>query len=93
MFYEYRLLTLLGFRPNFSLGEVDHYPLPDPYAGPNTKMIFTMFSRGESGADKNLTVTAADRKVISDYLNTHLQVHFDSIQHLKSLKILKDLFI
>jgi hypothetical protein len=38
-----------------------------------------------------LSVTTEDRKVISDYLNTCLGIHFDGIRNLKSLQILREM--
>ena len=38
---------------------------------------------------KNISVTKKDRKVISEYLSTYLQYHFDGIMRLKSFEVLK----
>lgn len=91
--YQYYLLTFLGFRPDFTQQEVDLVPLPDPFSGPNSKAIFESFQRGNSGLENGLSITAADRKAVSEYLNTHLQAHFEGTQNLKSLRILKEMLI
>lgn len=91
--YQYYLLTYLGFRPDFSQHEVDRVPLPDPFSGPNSRKIFESFQRGSFGLESRLSVTAADRKAVSEYLNTHLGVHFEGTQNLKSLMILKTMLI
>ena len=39
-----------------------------------------------------LIITPKDRKVISDYLNTRLGIHFDGIRNLKSIQILREMF-
>lgn len=90
-FYQYQLLTMLGFKPDFSQAELDFIPLPDPYSSPNSKAIFQSFEQGESGMNKNLIVNAKDRQVISSYLTTCLGIHFEGVKHLKSLQILREM--
>ena len=91
-FYQYQLLKLLGFKPDFNQSELDYVSLPNPYAGPNTKAVFTFFENGQNGMHMGLTITPKDRKVISDYLNTRLGIHFDGIRNLKSIQILREMF-
>ena len=91
-FYQYQLLKLLGFKPDFNQSELDYIPLPNPYAGPNTKSVFKFFEKGQSGMHMGVTITPKDRKVISDYLNTRLGIHFDGIRNLKSIQILREMF-
>ena len=91
-FYQYQLLKLLGFKPDFNQSELDYVPLPNPYAGPNTKAVFKFFENGQNGMHMGLTITPKDRKVISDYLNNRLGIHFDGIRNLKSIKILREMF-
>jgi len=91
-FYQYQLLKLLGFKPDFNQSELDYTPLPNPYAGPNTKSVFKFFENGQNGIHMGLTITPKDRKVISDYLNTRLGIHFDGIRNLKSIQILREMF-
>jgi len=40
--FQYQLLRVLGFKPDFKQSELDHSILPDPFAGPNSKKIFQM---------------------------------------------------
>ncbi len=90
-FYQYQLLTLLGFKPDFSQAELDFIPLPDPYSGPNSKAIFHAFEQGRNGLNIGLNVTAQDRQVIGNYLSTCLGIHFEGVKQLKSLQILKEM--
>ena len=87
-YYQYTLLTFLGFKPDFNQSELDSIPLPNPYAGPNSKKIFNHFQNGETGLNTDLSVTANDRRAISNYLNTCLGIHFEGVKNLKSLKTL-----
>ena len=92
-FYQYQLLKHLGFKPDFSQAELDFVPLPNPYAGPNSKVVFDHFEQNQTGMQTGLRITAQDRKAISDYLNTCLGIHFDGIRNLKSLKILREMIV
>ena len=40
---------------------------------------------------ENLKITAKDRRVVSNYLNTCLGIHFEGVKNLKSLKILREI--
>ena len=35
--FQYQLLRVLGFKPDFNQLELNHSILPDPFAGPNSK--------------------------------------------------------
>ena len=87
--YQYSLLTFLGFRPDFQQSELDFITLPNPYEGPNSKDIFNYFEKGKQIIDKSFKITAKDRRVISNYLNACLGIHFEGVKNLKSLKILR----
>jgi len=92
-YFQYRLLTLLGFKPDFSHSELDYTPLPNPYASPNSRRVFELFEAGKPGLDQEIRITAEDRKLISDYLFTHLKVHFEGIHKLESLRILREVLV
>ena len=89
--YQYSLLTFLGFKPDFQQSELDFIPLPNPYEGPNSKDVFNYFEKGKQTIDKNFNITAKDRRVISNYLNACLGIHFEGVKNLKSLKILREI--
>jgi len=89
--YQYSLLTFLGFKPDFQQSELDFIPLPNPFEGPNSKDIFNYFEKGKQITDKKFEITAKDRRVISNYLNACLGIHFDGVKNLKSLKILREI--
>ena len=89
--YQYSLLTFLGFKPDLDQSKLDFVPLPNPYAGPNSKEIFNYFEKGKEKIDKNFILTAKDRRAISNYLNACLGIHFEGVKNLKSLKILREI--
>jgi len=71
--------------------------LPDPTKGPNSAQILSFLISGnllDTGFQSELSelsVSAKDRKVISQYINTCLYYHFDGLKELKSLSVLKAL--
>ena len=97
-YYEIRLLTLLGFKPDFSQREFKGITLPDPNAGPNSTVILNMLNNnniimnreGLASLD-NVKITHRDRKAISDYLSTYLLYHFENVSDMKSLKLLREI--
>ena len=90
-YYQYQLLEKLGFKPDFDQSELDFIPLPNPYKSTNAKMVFGCFENGEMGINKNISLLKNDRKIISNYLNTCLGIHFSELKNIKSLKVLNSL--
>ena len=90
-YYQYQLLEKLGFKPDFDQSELDFIPLPNPYKSINAKMVFGCFENGEMGINKNISLLKNDRKIISNYLNTCLGIHFSELKNIKSLKVLNSL--
>ena len=90
-YYQYQLLEKLGFKPDFDQSELDFIPLPNPYKSTNAKMVFGCFENGEMGINKNIALLKNDRKIISNYLNTCLGIHFSELKNIKSLKVLNSL--
>ena len=90
-YYQYQLLEKLGFKPDFDQSELDFIPLPNPYKSTNAKMVFGCFENGEMGINKNISLLKNDRKIISNYLNTCLGIHFAELKNIKSLKVLNSL--
>jgi len=96
-YYQIKLLTLLGFKPDLDNREFTGLVLPDPTKGPNSAQILSFLISGnllDTGFQSELSelsVSAKDRKVISQYINTCLYYHFDGLKELKSLSVLKAL--
>ena len=90
-YYQYQLLEKLGFKPDFDQSELEFIPLPNPYKSTNAKMVFGCFENGEMGINKNISLLKNDRKIISNYLNTCLGIHFAELKNIKSLKVLNSL--
>ena len=90
-YYQYQLLEKLGFKPDFDQSELDFIPLPNPYKSTNAKVVFGCFENGEMGINKNISLLKNDRKIISNYLNTCLGIHFSELKNIKSLIVLNSL--
>ena len=96
-YYQIKLLTLLGFKPDLDNREFAGLVLPDPTTGPNSAQILSFLISGslsDTGFQSKLnklSVSSKDRKVISQYINTCLYYHFDGLKELKSLGVLKAL--
>ena len=89
--YEIQLLKILGFQPDFEKRDFPGLRLPDPYSGPNSRTILNGLQRGTLESLPKVTVTARDRKVISEYLSLYLQYHFEGLKNLKSFSVIKQI--
>lgn len=90
-YYEMRLLTILGFKPDLSRRHLTGIDLPDPQDGPNSLHILKTLRDTPLKDIGDMEITARDRKVISDYLTLQLQYHFDGLRELKSFQVLRQL--
>jgi len=96
-YYELKLLSLLGFQPSLPEREFPGMVLPNPNAGPHSRQIleFLIQARIKGStfkADLALQkVTAKDRRVVGNYIQSNLEYHFETCRNLKSLKVLKQL--
>ena len=91
--FQYQLLRVLGFKPDFNQSELDHSVLPDPFAGPNSKKIFYDFERQALDFRAHHKITQLDRLAISDYLNCCFKIQFENIKNLKSFEVLKQCMV
>ncbi len=90
-YYQLRLLSSLGFRPDLYDRELPGYTLPDPAAGPRSRQIIEDLLDSSAAAIPTYPVVAADRKAISEFLNAQVRYHFEDISELHSLAVLKQI--
>ena len=90
-YYQLKLLTELGFRPDLYDRELPGYRLPDPAGGPNSRQILEALLNCDLESLPTRSATAADRKVISEYINAQIRYHFEDISELQSFKVLKQI--
>jgi len=91
--FQYQLLRVLGFKPDFNQSELNHSILPNPFAGPNSKKIFHDFERQAIDFNLSYKITQLDRLAISDYLNSCFNIQFENIKNLKSFEVLKQCIV
>ena len=91
--FQYQLLRVLGFKPDFNQSELGHSVLPNPFAGPNSKKIFHDFERQAIDFNLSYKITQLDRLAISDYLNSCFNIQFENIKNLKSFEVLKQCIV
>jgi len=95
-YYELRLLTLLGYQPDFKKRDFPGLIFPNPDQGPHSGEILDTLLQGSLQEPEflptlqSLRITSRDRKIVSDYINTHLRYHFEGLGELKSLKVLRE---
>ena len=89
-FFQYQVLSRLGFRPDFSQTDINNTPLPNPYKSQNSRAIFDSFENNEPYLQADLGLTSEDRRTVSNYLNSSLRIHFDGLKNLKSLQFIKE---
>ena len=88
-YYQIKLLTILGFKPNFYQLEEGNTIFPNPFAGQNSKNILEDITTNSLHNIKNITATDKDRKAISEYLTAFMKYHFEGLDSLKSFTVLK----
>jgi DNA repair protein RecO (recombination protein O) len=90
-YYQIKLLTILGFKPDFHQREHQNIKFPNPFAGPNSQNILEDLNNNPIDSITNITATSKDRKVISEYLTTFINYHFEGLESLKSFSVLKQI--
>ena len=90
-YYQIKLLTILGFKPDFRQLEHQNVKFPNPFAGPNSQNILEDLNNNPIDSITNITATSKDRKVISEYLTTFINYHFEGLESLKSFSVLKQI--
>lgn len=90
-YFQIKLLTILGFKPDFHQLEHGNVKFPNPFAGPNSQKILEDLNNNTIDSITNITATSKDRKAISEYLTAFIKYHFDGLDSLKSFSVLKQL--
>ncbi len=90
-YFQIKLLTILGFKPDFHQLKHGNVKFPNPFAGPNSQKILEDLNNNTIDSITNITATSKDRKAISEYLTAFIKYHFDGLDSLKSFSVLKQL--
>ena len=90
-YFQIKLLTILGFKPDFYQLDQGNIKFPNPFAGPNSQKILEDLNNNTIDLISNITATNKDRKVISEYLTAFINYHFEGLIELKSFSVLKQI--
>jgi len=90
-YFQIKLLTILGFKPNFYELQQGNIVFPSPFNGPNSEDILSDLCNSSLDSITNRVATDQDRRAISDYLSAFYNYHFDGLENLKSFSVLKQI--
>ena len=90
-YFQIKLLTILGFKPNFYHLEHGNVKFPNPFIGPNSQNILEDLNSNTIDSITNIAATSKDRKAISEYLTAFINYHFEGLGNLKSFSVLKQI--
>lgn len=90
-YYQIKLLTILGFKPDFHQLDQGNVKFPNPFAGPNSQNILENLNDNTIDLISNITANSQDRKAISEYLTAFISYHFEGLEELKSFSVLKQI--
>ncbi len=90
-YFQIKLLTILGFKPDFNQLEHGNLKFPNPFAGPNSQKILEDLNNNTIDSITNITATSEDRNAISEYLTAFFNYHFEGMDSLKSFSVLRQI--
>lgn len=90
-YFQIKLLTILGFKPDFHQLDQGNVKFPNPLRGPNSQNILEDLNNNTIDMISNITATYQDRKVISEYLTAFISYHIEGLEELKSFSVLKQI--
>lgn len=88
-YYEMQLLSHLGFKPDLSMDEFPGMSLPSLQTTPNSFKILSALQSYSLDALPELTIASEDKTVVSHYLLSQIHYHFEGINSLKSLEVIR----
>ncbi len=90
-YYEMKLLTLLGFKPNLSTERIPEATFMDPDGSPNSRDILEALQNHSLNSIPDLSITAKDRKTVVAFLTGYIRYYFDYSGPLHSFEFMKKL--
>ena len=90
-YYEMRLLTLLGFKPNLSTDRIPEATFMNPDGSPNSRDILEALQNHSLDSIPDLSITAKDRKTVGAFLTGYMRYYFDYSGPLHSFEFMKKL--
>ena len=90
-YYEMKLLTLLGFKPDLTKTGGFDGNFMDPGGSPNSRNILETLQSQSLESIPDFSITATDRKTVGAYLLGYMQHCFDYSGPLRSFEFMKTL--
>ena len=90
-YYEMKLLTLLGFKPDLSMERLPEATFMDPGGSPNSRDILEALQNHSLNSIPDLSITAKDRKTVGAFLIGYMRYYFDYSGPLHSFEFMKKL--
>ncbi len=90
-FYECALLKQLGFQPNLDQHDLPGLVLPDIQNDSSSSIIIATLLSGNIDKLPKEDITSKNSKIISDYLWKLMCYHFENLEKIKSLPVVKKL--
>jgi len=90
-YYEMKLLTLLGFKPDLSMEGASEAKFMDPENSPNSRNILEALQTHSLDTIPNLSITTKDRKTVGAFLTGYMRYYFDYSGPLHSFEFMKKL--
>ena len=90
-YYEMRLLTLLGFKPNLSTDRIPEATFMSPDGSSNSRDILEALQNHSLDSIPDLSITAKDRKTVGAFLTGYMRYYFDYSGPLHSFEFMKKL--
>ncbi len=90
-YYEMKLLTLLGFKPDLTIEGETEVKSMDPGGSPNSRNILETLQTHSLESIPDLSITAADRKTVGAFLTGYMRYYFDYSGPLHSFEFMKKL--
>ena len=90
-FYECALLNNLGFQPNLEDPDLTGLVLPDIKHDSNCIIVLSTLLAGNINQLQKIKVSKKTSSLISDYLWSLIDYHFEGLSSIKSFKVVKKL--
>ncbi len=89
--YQLRVLTIMGFKPDILNKELPDYGIIANKI--NSQHILSLLLNTDLSDIPEIKISAAEKKTISNYIYDQFRRHFEGMNELKSMKVLRQLVV
>ena len=90
-YYEMKLLTLSGFKPDLTGDQNSEFKIIDPDGSPNSKNILETLQAHSLESMPDFSITAADRKIVGAFLTAYMRHYFEYSGPIHTFEFMKKL--